>query len=61
MLPQRLDEAVDTLHLCGDVNTLRAMGDAMVTTDTMVRLTKLRDRAVIAYEECAAVAFELVL
>ena len=61
MLPQGLHEAVDTLHLGGDVNTLRAMGDAMITTDAMVRLTDRRNGAVITHKECAAVAFELVL
>ena len=58
---QLVHKAVNSLHLGGDVNTLRAMRDTMVTADTVVRLTKPRNRAVIAHEERPAIAFELVL
>ena len=59
-LLQLVHEAVDALHLLGDVDALRAVAHTMVATDTMVRLTDGWHGAVITHKERTPVALELI-
>ena len=59
-LLQLIYEAVDALHLLGDVDALRAVGDAMITAYAMVRLTDGWHGAVVTHKERTAVALELI-
>mgnify|MGYP007066027048 CR=1 FL=1 len=46
-----LDVTVNTVHLIGDLDILRAMLHALAATDTMVRLAQLWHRAVVAHKK----------
>lgn len=52
MLPELFDEAVDALHLGGDVDALRTMADTLAAADTVAGLTKSRHTAIIADKKC---------